>query len=385
MLYRRGKVWWYRIKFHGSEVRESAGTTSKTVARKIELQRRRELEEGAGGIKRQRPRLFREASESWLAVKRPTLAPKSIAIENSNLKHLLPIFGRMLCSDIESADIARYQERRGAEKAAAGTINLEVATLRAILRRLGLWARLQPEVRMLQERQDVGRALSAEEESRLLRACGESMSRSLLSAAIVALNTGLRYGELVGLRWVQVDLIRRRLTVGRSKTPAGTGRAVPLNDRALAALTMQATRFPDRHPEHFVFPTERYKLLPKGQGGASWGLDQQKPMGTLKEAWEAAKRRTEGKEKSIPPVVCRWHDLRHTFLTRLIEGGTPFPRLSAIMGWSPATTARMAKRYGHIGVDALRGDVALLDRPRIEGEGAQKGAQADLEGDATVS
>lgn len=385
MLYRRGNVWWYRIKFHSSEVRESAGTTSKTVARKIELQRRRELEEGAGGIRRARPRLFREASESWLAVKRPTLAPKSIAVEKSNLKHLLPIFGRMLCSDIESSDVARYQEHRKTERAAAGTINLEVSTLRAILRRLGLWARLQPEVRMLPERQDVGRALSWEEESRLLRGCGESMSRSLLPAAIVALNTGLRFGELVGLRWSQVDLIRRRLTVGNSKTEAGAGRAVPLNQRALAALSMQASRFPERKAEHFVFPTERYNRGLKGHESASWGLNPEVPMGTLKESWEAAKRRTGDKEKLIPPVVCRWHDLRHTFLTRLIEGGTPFPRLSAIMGWSPATTARMAKRYGHVGIDALRGDVALLDRLETESKGAQKGAQLGLEGSGLVS
>ena len=92
---------------------------------------------------------------------------------------------------------------------------------------------------------------------------------------------------------------------------------------------------------------------------------------------EAAKRRTADKEKEIPAVVCRWHDLRHTFLTRLLEGGAPFPKLTAIMGWSPATTARRAKRYGHVGVDALREDVALLDRPENEGKGAQKKAQSD--------
>src|SRR5262249_9132216 len=54
MLYKRGKVWWYRIKFHGAEVRESARTSSKTVARQIEFARRRELEEGAGGIRRRK-------------------------------------------------------------------------------------------------------------------------------------------------------------------------------------------------------------------------------------------------------------------------------------------------------------------------------------------
>lgn len=44
------------------------------------------------------------------------------------------------------------------------------------------------------------------------------------------------------------------------------------------------------------------------------------------------------------------------------QGGTPFPWLAAIMGWSPATTARMAKRYGHVSTESLREDVAILDR-----------------------
>src|SRR5437899_66738 len=50
-----------------------------------------------------------------------------------------------------------------------------------------------------------------------------------------SLNTGLRRGELAGLRWAQVDLEARPLTVGKSKTEAGAGRKVPLNERAFAA------------------------------------------------------------------------------------------------------------------------------------------------------
>jgi integrase len=380
MLYKRGNVWWFRIKFHGSEVRESAGTNSKTVARKIELRRRRDLEEGAGGIRRGKPRLFRAAAEDWLAMKRSTLAPKSIAIEDCNLKHLLPYFGAILCSEIEAADIARYQQRRKAEGAASGTINLEVSTVRAVLRRLGFWARLQPETRMLPEREDVGRALTLADEARLLRSAAESRSRALYPAILVSLNTGLRYGELTGLRWSQVELSRRRLTVGKSKTRAGTGRIVPLNDRAFSVLSMWASRFPTRADEHFVFPSEKYgqpRKTPVGSSTTVYFSDPTTPIGRLKEAWEEAKRRTEDEEKRIPAVVCRWHDLRHTFLTRLVEGGTPLPRLSVIMGWSPATTARMAKRYGHVAVDALRQDVGLLDRVEIDSEGAQKGAQSE--------
>ncbi len=303
------------------------------------------------------PKLFRQAASDWLALKRGALAPSSLRIEEGNLSHLLPVFGSALACDIEASDVAQYQTKRQEEGGAAATVNLEVATLRAVLRRSGLWARLQPEVRMLTTRDDVGRALSLEEESRLLDAASQSRSRSLLPALVLALNTGLRRGELAGLRWAQVDLEARRLTVGKSKTEAGAGRRVPLNERAFAALSAWARRFSFRRPEHFLFPSEKY-----GQSGAVYDFDPEQSIGTFQEAWEAAKKRTADEEKGIPAVACRWHDLRHTFCTRLLEGGVPLPRLSVIMGWSAATTARMAKRYGHVSSEVLRQDVALLDK-----------------------
>ncbi len=52
----------------------------------------------------------------------------------------------------------------------------------------------------------------------------------------------------------------------------------------------------------------------------------------------------------------------------MLENGTAFPVLAALMGWSPATTARMAKRYGHIGQDALRRAVESISQPKPEAE-----------------
>jgi integrase len=207
----------------------------------------------------------------------------------------------------------------------------------------------------LPERDDVGKALNADEETRLLKTCSESRSRALLPAVLLALNTGLRSNELTSLRWNQIDFDKRFLTVGNSKTEAGKGRKIPLNETAFATLSFWAANFPARTPEQYVFPSEHY-----GEGGAVYSSDPETPIGRLKVAWEGAKRRTADKEKNIPAVVCRWHDLRHTFLTRLLENGTAFPMISAIMGWSPATTARMAKRYGHVTVEAMRSAVDAL-------------------------
>jgi integrase len=81
-----------------------------------------------------------------------------------------------------------------------------------------------------------------------------------------------------------------------------------------------------------------------------------RPIGRWKEAWEAAKIRAK--------VQCRFHDLRHTGCTRMLEAGAPFPLIARIMGWSTATTVRMAKRYGHIGTAALRSAVESISVPK---------------------
>jgi integrase len=72
-----------------------------------------------------------------------------------------------------------------------------------------------------------------------------------------------------------------------------------------------------------------------------YGTDPARPIGTRKEAWEAARKRA--------GVSCRFRDLRHTACTRMLEAGTPLSVVATIMGWTPSTAVRMSRRYGHIG------------------------------------
>lgn len=350
------KTWWYEFHFAGQKVRESAKTRSKEMARRAENARRRELEESYHGLKkRAAPKLFNVAADEWLSLKKPVLAERSYQIEEANLKHIRPTFGKRLITDIEGKDISHYQQQRLKEEASPKTVNLEVGTLRAILRRNRLWAAIQPDVRMLPTRDDIGRAVTPEEETKLLAACSESRSRSLLPAVTLALNTCMRYSEIRLLKWQQVDLGARELKVGKSKTDFGTGRVIPLNTRAYAVLEFWASNFPDRQPSHYVFPSERYGAAGNAFKACAYHTDPTKPIGRWKEAWEAARERA--------GVQCRFHDLRHTGCTRMLEAGVPFPVLAMLMGWSPATTVRMAKRYGHIGQKALRTAVEAISSP----------------------
>ena len=139
------------------------------------------------------------------------------------------------------------------------------------------------------------------------------------------------------------------------KTAAGTGRVVPLNARALAELQRWATRVPSRGPDHYLFAAERI-----GQGGG-YQIDPTRPIGSWKTAWVRAKR--------VAGVKARFHDVRHTTCTRMLEGGVPLSVVATIMGWSAGTTALMGKRYGHIGDTARRSAVDILGQVGAEMSG----------------
>src|SRR5246127_3954403 len=105
---------------------------------------------------------------------------------------------------------------------------MEVSTLRMIMKFARLWGAISEDVRMLPERRDVGKALTPDEEKRLLEACRKSPQKELYTAVVVFCNTGLRNAELRRARWKQVDLMKAEFRVGRAKTEGSDGRIVPL-------------------------------------------------------------------------------------------------------------------------------------------------------------
>lgn len=374
---KESKVYWMDFHFQGQLIHESTGTRSLTLARKIQDKRRHDLEAGAAGIRtRPQAKLLSTAASDYLDVKKSTLAPSSHLIETINLRHILPELGKKLVSDIEAADVSQYQQKRLKQEASPTTINLEVGTLRAILKRHGQWARLQPDVKMLSVNDEVGRALTTDEEKALLQACSLSRSRCLLPFVTLALETGARFNVIRTVQWTNVDFTSRCLKFGKDKTKAGTGRVVPLSPRAMATLEFWASEFPDRKPEHYVFPTQRYGGGGKKEkfgftSGMSYGLDVTRPIGDIKEAWERAKLRAakilkgDPETDDIEPITCRFHDLRHTAVSRMLAAGIPIMKVAKIVGWSPSTMVQMAARYGHFTLDELRGAVETINRSEM--------------------
>lgn len=107
---------------------------------------------------------------------------------------------------------------------------METSVLRMVLRKHRLWHLLEPDFTPMPE-EEIGRALSIDKVNRLLDAAINSRGRSLFPALKVYLHTGIRVVE-GRLCWKQVDLDKRTITVGKSKSKGGEGR-IPLNDEAL--------------------------------------------------------------------------------------------------------------------------------------------------------
>lgn len=362
MLYRRGKVWWMGFRFGGRRFQESCHTKSKTLARDIERKRRNDLAAGLHQVKKPvTPVTFLVASKDYMTWKKPSVGPRTYEMEENSLKHLLPMFGGLLITDITPDDITNYQKARLADHASPKTVNIEVATLRQVLKKNRLWANLQPDVRMLPVRTDIGRVLTTAQEEALLTACAQSHSRALHPFVSLAMNTGMRYSEIRLLTWGQVDLIGATLTVGASKTDAGAGRKIPLNVRALKALQTWATQFPDRKAHHYLFPTEGIGLATDYAVVIAHHTKPAVAIGSLQHAWQRAKK--------AAGVPVRFHDLRHSACTRLLEAGVPLMVVGQLLGWARGTVALMAAKYGHVGPKALQDAVKALDpkpvlRPR---------------------
>jgi integrase len=349
-LYRRGRIWWYQFEFQGALIRESSGLTNKEAARAVEDNRKADLRNGRQGIaKPKRVPMFGIAADLWLKAKRADWAPKTSVIERTNVAHLAPTFGKRLLSDIDANDVCIYKADRLEAGASPKTISLELGTLRALMRRNNLdstWCAIAKQVK-LDRAEKKGRVISTDEETALLSECQNSRSRSLYVAVVIALQACLRYSEIRQLLWQQIDLGRRTITVGKSKTDKGEGRVIPMSRFLYETLALWAAQFPDRKLNHFVFPKEKYGQPKKGKPAAIYAIDVTRPIGTWKYGWHDARKRA--------GVTCRFHDLRHTGCTRLLDAGVPHPVVAEIMGWSTSTAIRMIKEvYGHISLETRK-------------------------------
>jgi integrase len=211
-----------------------------------------------------------------------------------------------------------------------------------------------------------GRPYSADEKARMLEEAQKLRTPQMHAALALDLNTGLRDKELREIRWEQVDLVHKKaLTVGKSKTDAGTGRVIPLNDTAVVALEAHASwyieRFGECKPEWYLFAF-----------GSPLPNDPTRPITSFKTAWIKVRQKA--------GVKGRWHDNRHTLVTELAEGGAGDEVIMSIAGH---VSRAMLSRYSHVRMEAKR---RALDEvaARQRAADAKRVEEAQRQQEATV-
>src|SRR3989475_5996625 len=256
-------------------------------------------------------------------------------------EHLKAVFGADTpLSEITASRISEYKAQRLAavrtigdgnnavkRRLSAAAINRPLALLRQVLRlgrKLEALAKV-PEMELEKEPQGRLRWLTPEEAGQLLDACRKSRNPALADLVEFAMFTGCRRGEALGLTWDRVD--RARGVIRLETTKSGHRREVPLSANADAVLARRWT------------------------GGAKGYVFGTRNWNAFRSAWEVA-------VEAAKLDDFRFHDLRHTFASWLVQRGRSLKEVQELLGHR---SMAMTMRYAHLAPDHLRAAAAVLD------------------------
>lgn len=204
------------------------------------------------------------------------------------------------------------------------TVNMELSLLRRMFNLAIVWGLIETNplsgVKALREQERPMRILTPDEETKLR----DALPPHLKDVMTFALHTGMRRGEILSLPWSRVDLKGGVVTLGETKT--GKVRYIPLNAVSRAVLERQP-----RGERVFTWHGESYTRFDK--------------------TWQRAVKAAE-----IPPI--RFHDLRHTFATRLVEAGEDISVVQELLGHA---SILMTRRYAHPSPEHRQRAVAKLE------------------------
>jgi integrase len=346
MIYKRGKVYWYKFIWNGKLVRESTKQGNDKVARNMQSAHRTSLAKGEVGIRDKKPaptmaEFIDNRFEPWARSRFEKTSPKTwvgyYRVGLSAIKGYKPLAGTKLDA-ITSETVADFAAHRQAAGMQVSTVNSSLQVLRRILRLAIEWGAIQsaPIVRMLPGTRHRERVVTPQEEARYLAAAPDMLA----AVAAVLVDTGLRPEECFRLRWESITWTNGRfgtLIVTHGKTAAAR-RVLPMTPRVRKILE---TRWSSAGGpvEGWIWPasTRNGHVEP-----SSFRKQHANTFKTVAE--EAAKNNL----KPVRPFVL--YSLRHTFLTRLGESGCDAWTLARIAGHSNIS---MSSRYVHPSENAV--------------------------------
>lgn len=269
--------------------------------------------------------------------------------------HLVPLLGSKRLDALQVEDVAKVKEALTAKTHTTKTINNVLAVLSGALNVAIEWGIIttRPRIKRLKVTQPEAPFLDFDERERLLEAAKKIDARVHL-AVLLGADAGLRRGEILALKWTDIDLRRKRqLTVSRSvwkateDTPkGGRSRHVPLTHELAAVLTAH------RHMRGaYVLCHEDGRRI---------------ECATI-QGWMGQATKRAGL-----PVSCSLHILRHTFCSHLAMRGAPVKAIQELAGHA---SLNQTLRYMHLSVGATDAAIRLLDT-QGSGEGLEKPSSA---------
>jgi integrase len=342
----RGSCWAIRYRdVAGQDRRERTAATSKASARELLDARIRQVERarerGLGCVDdllhpAPAPTLAESAETYQVHTKAHCTKATQDGYEGALRKNVLPALGARRLNEVTPADVQGYTDARLAAGARPSTVRNELMVLSGIFReaiRAGqVSSNPVTSSRKPRVENQMFRYLSQEEEDRLLAAAPAPL-RDQVEFAIL---TGLREGEQTAL--VRGDIQERGIVVRHTKSRRD--RVVPTCDR----LRKVIKRIPVDMSSPYVFTS------PRGEGGGRYD----RFNNTL---W-----RETVKLSKIAPI--RWHDLRHTFCSRLAQAGVPLQAIAELAGHS---SVAVTMRYAHLAPGNLTAAVSVFDRKKGSG------------------
>jgi integrase len=318
-LYQRGKSWYYDFKYRGERYSGCVGAVSKTVAKEILAKKKAEAVEGRYELPSRKPTpKLEEFAKEYFAYYRANRRPSSVKRHETSYRAMQPTFGHVRLADITPLALERYKRQRKEDGVRETTINRELAFLKNVFTKAIDWGKTSEnpvkKVRLYREDNSRTRFLTDEEEERLLACC----KPQLQPLVITALHTGFRASELRSLTWNDIDFRRRTVTVRAGYVKNGESRTVPMNE--VLTTTLKAVKLVHADGE---------KVFCSRQGN---------PYRSFRTAFERAVR-------LAGLADFTFHDLRHTFASRLVMAGVDLPTVKELLGHKDIS---MTMRYAHL-------------------------------------
>ncbi len=326
--------WWYYIELDGRKVTGSTRTPDKRLAEKIHLEKRHQLVEEKTFPSERGKRMRFGAMCGLYLEKHAKVNKRSWHDDEIIIGKLRAHFGDAALSAVTPQGVEEYKAgRKGRVKEA--TINRELAVLKTIFSKAVLWgyAAQNPvkQVKFYREELKPIRILTPEERRRLFEA-GPEFLRPII---LFALKTGMRKGEILNLKWQDVDMANRNIHVRRTKS--GRMRVIPMHPELWETLE----KMPRSGKASYVFEVKGRRF---------------KDFGAVRNSFHAAVEKADLGNLTF-------HDLRHNFATELISKGADIRTVQEYLGHSSLT---MVQRYTHVTEGIRRSTIQLLGRENLQ-------------------